>query len=63
MKTFKGFKKDMTCRGFKYEEGKSYKNNNAKCCETGFHGCEYPLDCFNYYDPASSEFHEVEITC
>lgn len=24
MKTYKGFNKDMTCRGFQYKEGKEY---------------------------------------
>ena len=27
-----------------------------------FHACEYPLDCFGYYDPAHSVFHEVELS-
>ena len=61
MKAYKGFNKDMTCRGFKYEEGKTYETDNAKVCKTGFHACEYPLDCFGYYVPAKSEFHEVEL--
>lgn len=39
----------MTCRGFQYEEGKEYETDKAEACETGFHACEYPLDCFNYY--------------
>ena len=25
MKAYKGFNPDMTCRGFKYEEGKTYE--------------------------------------
>ena len=58
--SYKGFNKDMTCRGFQYEEGKDYETERAKACETGFHACEYPLDCFGYYAPASSEFHVVE---
>ena len=60
IKTYKGFNKDMTCRGFQYEEGKKYETDNAEACETGFHACEYPLDCFNYYSPNESVFHEVE---
>ena len=58
--SYKGFNKDMTCRGFQYEEGKDYETERAEACETGFHACEYPLDCFGYYAPASSEFHVVE---
>ena len=58
--SYKGFNKDMTCRGFQYEEGKDYETERAEACETGFHACEYPLDCFGYYSPASSVFHEVE---
>lgn len=60
IKSYKGFKKDMTCKGFQYEEGKEYETGKAECCETGFHACEYPLDCFSYYSPNESVFHEVE---
>ena len=61
MKTYKGFNKDMTCRGFRYEEGKEYEiSGDVKCCENGFHACEDPLDCFNYYAPGESVYHEVE---
>ena len=57
---YKGFKKDMTCREFQYEEGKEYEESEASVCNSGFHSCEYPLDCFSYYDPAHSVYHEVE---
>ena len=60
IKTYKGFNKDMTCRGFQYEEGKEYETDKAEVCETGFHACEYPLDCFSYYSPNVSVYHEVE---
>ena len=60
---FKGFKKDMTCRGFQYEEGKTYTmDDEPECCEKGFHFCEYPLDCLNYYDATESVYHKVEST-
>ena len=62
MKAFKGFNKDLTCRGYQYEEGKEFHTERAECCDTGFHACEYPLDCFGYYDPAHSVFHEVELS-
>ena len=61
MKAYKGFSKDMTCRGFQYEEGKGYEEKKAECCESGFHACEYPLDCFEYYAPNDSVYHEVEL--
>ena len=62
MKAYKGFTKEMTCHGgFQYEEGKSYHEDNAKLCNHGFHACEYPLDCFAYFPPAKSVFHEVEL--
>lgn len=48
IKSYKGFNKDMTCRGFQYEEGKEYKEDKAIACKSGFHGCEYPLDVFNF---------------
>lgn len=62
MRAFKGFNKNLTCRGYQYEEGKEFHTERAECCDTGFHACEYPLDCFGYYDPAHSVFHEVELS-
>ena len=61
IKGYKGFNKDMTCRGFQYEIGKEYETSDeVKCCEKGFHACEYPLDCFGYYSPNESVYCEVE---
>ena len=60
IKAYKGFNKDMTCRDFRYEEGKEYEEERAEACNCGFHACEYPLDCLGYYDPAHSVYHEVE---
>ena len=57
--SYKGFNKDMTCRGFKYEEGKTYKEDKAEACRTGFHACEYPLDVLNYYEPSCSVYRKV----
>lgn len=61
MKAYKGFNKDMTCRGFQYEEGKEYQEDNAKLCESGFHACKNPIDCLAYYAPRRSVYHEVEL--
>ena len=61
MKCYKGFDKEMRCRGFQYEEGKTYEEEKAELCNTGFHACEDPLDIFGYYPPASSKYHEVEL--
>ena len=61
IKSYKGFNEDMTCRGFQFEEGKEYEQEGEiKACNSGFHACEYPLDCFGYYEPSKSVFHEVE---
>ena len=61
---FKGFNSDMTCRGFKYDEGKDYEEQgDISVCSKGFHFCLYPLDVFGYYPPAyigMNKFHEVE---
>ena len=61
MKAFKGFNKDMTCRDFQFKEGETYHEDKAKLCSSGFHACEDPLDCFDYYDPANSIYREVEL--
>ena len=62
MKLFKGFTKDMKCRGFQYAEGETYHEDKAELCQTGFHACETPLDCFGYYPPGDgSIYREVEL--
>ena len=60
MKSYKGFNKDMTCRGKQYAEGETYEEKAASCCDYGMHACEYPLDVFGYYPPGQSVYHEVE---
>lgn len=56
---YKGFNANMTCRGFQYEEGKTYVCGDAKLCVRGFHACLNPLDCFNYYCGDDVVYHEV----
>ena len=60
MKGYKAFSKGLICKGFQYEEVKTYKTDKAICCQEGFHFCENPLDTLNYYDLCESEFAEVE---
>lgn len=59
---YKGFEKGLVCRGHQYKEGEwEHIADEAKLCESGAHACEAPLDCFNYYSPDKSEYHEVEM--
>ena len=61
MKMYKGFDKNLKCRDFQYEIGKTYTEDKAELCEVGFHACEHPLDCLNYYDPGESRYCEVDL--
>ena len=61
MKCFKGFDKDLKCRGFQYEVGKEYTEETADICNCGFHACEFPMDVFGYYPPSDSRYCEVEL--
>lgn len=59
--SYKGFDKNMQCRGFQYEVGKEYEmDGEIKCCKQGFHACKSPMEVWNYYDMLSSRYAEVE---
>ena len=61
-KMYKGFDKDMKCRGFQYAIGETYHEKKADLCNAGFHACENPLDVFNYYHPREgAHICEVEL--
>ena len=59
--SYKGFDKDMKCRGFQYEVGKEYEmDGEIKCCNRGFHACKSPMEVWDYYDMLNSRYAEVE---
>ena len=66
IKGYKGFNKDMTCRGKQYKENTTYEEDGTEICEAGMmHFCENPYDVLDYYplvneDGDISDFAEVE---
>ena len=59
--SYKGFDKDLKCRGYQYEVGGEYEaEGKIKACKNGFHACEMPLDVFKHYAPAGNRFCVVE---
>ena len=61
MKAYKGFNKDLTCMGYRYEIGKTYECEDAEVCDHGFHACLRPADVFAYYVPVLSRYCEVDV--
>ena len=58
---YKGFNKDLTCRGFQYEVGKEYIEEKVSICNSGFHACENPFDVLDFYgDSLNNRFCKVE---
>ena len=51
MKGYKAFNKDLTCRDFQYEIGKTYEMDKKPIiCKKGFHFCQNISDCYEYYE-------------
>ena len=62
MKGYKGFDKDLKCYGgYQYEIGRTETTDKAELCKAGFHACEHPLDCLNYYEPGESRYCDVDL--
>ena len=60
---FKAFDVDMSCRGHKYEVGKTYQHSgDVALCKAGLHFCSWPLEVLAYYNLIGSRFAEVEST-
>ena len=59
---YKGMEFDMTCLGFQYEVGKTYKTDKAELCECGFHACLNPLDVLYYYQAEDSRYFKVKLS-
>ena len=66
IRAYKGFDKDLKCRGFQYEIGKQYELKEGEhpvACERGFHACPNPNDLFAFYSPSEgNRFCEVELS-
>nr|DAF13687.1 MAG TPA: hypothetical protein [Caudoviricetes sp.] len=63
MKVYKATDKDMKCRGYQYELGKTAEvDGDIELCENGLHACEMPLDVLSYYAPGDgSRYFEAEL--
>lgn len=62
MKGYKAFDKDLNCRGYQYEIGKTYTFDGEPIpCKQGFHFCKSITECYKYYPQnADTRICEVE---
>ena len=58
---FKGFDKDLKCRDFQYEVGKTYSMlEKPEVCVKGFHCCSKLSDVFLYYPPWTWDSEDID---
>lgn len=64
MIAYKGFNKDLACtlgKGvYQYEVGKVYKEEEAKCANSGFHCVEEPIEVLTWYKGSGSRYCVVD---
>ena len=61
VKGYKGFDKDLICRGFRYEIGKTYEyDGDIALCRSGFHFCRKLKDVHQFYNLKASRICEIE---
>lgn len=65
-KGFKGFDKDLKCRGEQFEVGKIYYKENIEnpkvCSDQGYHYCDKLSDVFSHYSKSgTNRFFEIDI--
>ena len=62
MKGYKAFNKNLSCRGYQYEVGKTYIfDGDPIPCKQGFHFCKSIAECYEYYPQnANTRICEVE---
>lgn len=59
---YKGFDKELKCRGFQFEIGQTYEiDGSPKLCEKGFHACDTLKEVYAFYPKSDSRFCEVEL--
>jgi hypothetical protein len=61
---YKILNSDWTCRGYQYQLGGTYSipEEDLELCQCGFHCCEHPLDCLEFYrSHPSNRYAEVKM--
>ena len=62
IKAYKVFSRDLICRDFQYEIGKTYRHSKSiQMCSSGFHACQKLIDCFRYCSFCPTENRVAEV--